>query len=379
MADIRENKSAKKNPYWFQVMVNGKRVTRRGFRTKGDARKALAEVVTELSSDTYIEPNRMTYGDYFVKWLEGRRNIAYSTRQMYDSYFRTHIDPFLGKYQLSKITALIIDDFVNELRGKGLSSEMVKRVYSVVSASLNNAVKKELIPRNVANNIEKPRVKRDERKVWSVAGMTDFLAKSRGESRYWIAVFMAVMTGMRQGEILALKWEDIDFDRKVIHVKRNLQKDGTNFSDLKTEKSRRVISVSEDVLGILREQRHKQRLERVSLGVAYQNNDLVVCSSKGTPARATKVLHAWNVMCEKFKDPSEPDMTFHDLRHMHATIALTSGAVSITEVSRRLGHSNVTTTLNTYSHLLPTQQEKLAEVFDKLISFDVEKEDKRDA
>ena len=358
-------------PFWFQVMVGGKRVTRRGFKTAPEARKARVKLEAELLKGEYIDPARITYGKYFKDWLDGRNNIADSTREMYNSYFKTHIDPFFGKMALSKITALDVQKFIKCLRDKDQSDESVKRIYATVSASLNSAVHMEILIKNVAAKIpkqDKPRVDRKEKEIWKNESIKQMLKDSREATRYWIAVFLAVMTGMRQGEILGLKWSDIDYERNVIHIRRGLRKDRKVFSKLKTTGSRRTISISPLTVWVLQEQFSRVAIEKADLGNAYQENDLVVCTSLGTPAKASKVLHAWNRICEQYKPADEPEMTFHDLRHQSASIMLNEKA-DIRVVSQRLGHSTVQTTLNVYSHLLPNAQAADASNMDSLVGF----------
>ncbi|WEK53342.1 MAG: tyrosine-type recombinase/integrase [Candidatus Cohnella colombiensis] len=366
---IYENENAKVNPFWFQVMVHGKRVTKRGFRTRGEAKKARAALLTELSKGDYIEPSRMTYGAYFKLWLDARRNISESTRDMYWSYFRTHIDDEIGDIPLHRLSALHIESLVNSCRDKGLADETVKRVFSTVNASLNAAEKKDIISKNVANKIEKPTVKRVERPIWKTETIQQFFKDSKGASRYWVAAYIAVMTGMRQGEILGLKWSDIDLKQGLIQVRRNLLKNKGKFDNLKTDKSRRVIAISDQIIKVLEEQKNLNAIEKEQLGDEYQDNDIVVSSSKGTPATATKVIVAWNTMQKKYKPDDEPTITFHDLRHTHASLLLQQG-VHPKVVSERLGHSTITITLDTYSHLMPNMQADAARDLDKLISMD---------
>ncbi|MDR6883042.1 tyrosine-type recombinase/integrase [Bacillus sp. 3255] len=363
---IKFNENAKSNPYWFQVMVNGKRVTRRGFKTITEAKKARAAIITELSKGEYIEPNKMSFGSYFEQWLSGRANIAHSTRKMYESYFRTHINPVLGDIPLSKINATHMEQLIASIREKELGDEMVKRIFATVNASLNAAERKDLISKNAANKIEKPTVKRKERAVWDIDTVREFFQATKNESRYWIAAYLAVMTGMRQGEILALRWSDIDMEKGIIQVRRNLVKNMTIFTGLKTEKSRRTIAISQQIISILEEQRQKNELEKQNPKIKYEDNDLVVCSSKGTPATATKVIHAWKTMQQNYKPESAPTITFHDLRHTHASIMLRQG-VHPKVVSERLGHSTITLTLDTYSHLLPNMQEEAADSLESTI------------
>lgn len=363
---IYEDENAKKNPFWFQVMINGKRVTRRGFRTRGEAKKARAAMTTDLSKGEYVEPAKMLYGAYFTQWLNGRANIEHSTRKMYESYFRTHIDPILGQIPLSKISATNLEELIASIREKELGDEMVKRIFATVNASLNAAEKKDIISKNVADKIEKPTVKRKERAVWDIETVRDFFQSTKDESRYWIAAYIAVMTGLRQGEILALRWSDIDMEKGVIKVRRNLVKNMTIFTGLKTEKSRRTIAISQQIISILHEQKQKNEMEKQNPKVNYEDNDLVVCSSKGTPATATKVIHAWKTMQARYKPAHAPTITFHDLRHTHASIMLKQG-VHPKVISERLGHSTITITLDTYSHLLPNMQEEAAESLEATI------------
>jgi integrase len=370
MATIRQDPDiTNRKSYMFSVMVDGKRAKRRGFKSKKEAEAAMAGIVSQMSKGDYHAPSKETLKVYYERWLKDRTNISESTRDLYRSYLKTHIDPALGHYQLSKLTPQLIQTFVKELKDKGLADETVKRIYSAVHTSLNAAVKMEIINKNVADKIEKPRVIRVERKIWSEHSMRNFIEQTRGKTRYWIAIFLAVMTGMRQGEILGLKWSDIDFDKKVLYVRRGLKKDKTGFTDLKTDKSRRTISLSPTTIRILDQQKSKVLIEKEHLGSEYQDDDLVVCSSKGTPARATKILHAWNRLCEKFKPTEEPHMTFHDLRHQSASLLLNDG-ISIRIVSERLGHSNVSTTMNIYSHLLPDAQQEAALSLDHSIGID---------
>lgn len=368
---IYEDENAKKNPFWFQVMINGKRVTRRGFKTRGEAKKARAILTAELSKDIYIEPNKMPFGIYFEMWLSARGNIAHSTRKMYESYFKTHIDPLLGSIPLSKLTVMHIDQLIASLREKKLGDEMVKRIYATVSASLNAAEKKELITKNVANKIEKPTVERKERLVWDIETVRNFFQATKDESRYWIAAYLAVMTGMRQGEILAIRWSDVDLEKGIIQVRRNLIKNLTIFSGLKTEKSRRTITISKQVIAILEEQKEKSAIEKQNSKVNYEDYDLVVSSSRGTPATATKVIHAWKTMQAKFKPATAPTITFHDLRHTHASILLKQGDHPKV-VSERLGHSTIAITMDTYSHLLPNMQEEASSRLEDTIGLNFE-------
>lgn len=376
--NIYYNEKAKNGkPYWFQLMVNGKRITRRGFRTTTEAKKARAELLADMNRGEYIDPARVTFGEYFEEWLSSRDNIEDTTKNLYESFFSKHINEKLGHIPLSKLSPLDIKKFISQLRTKGLGDETVKRIFNTVSASLNAAETLEIIGRNPASKIPKedrPKVEKKERQIWSNESVKQVLSNSKGSTRYWIAFFVAVMTGMRQGEIFGLKWSDIDFDRNTIHIRRSLRKDTAELKKVKTESSVRVISISPLTAAFLQEHRYIIEAEKKQHGRYYEDNDLVVCSKKGTPARASKVLEIWYTLCDKFKPEHEPRITFHDLRHQSASIMLNERE-DIRVVSKRLGHSTVTTTLNTYSHLLPTGQEAAVLSLDRTIGFEVDNRD----
>ncbi|MGM0882618.1 MAG: tyrosine-type recombinase/integrase [Bacillota bacterium] len=359
-------------PYWFQIMVNGKRVTRRGFRTFTEAKNTRAALMTELNRGEYIDPARTTYGEYFAEWLEGRDNIQDTTKDLYQSFFDRHIKEGLGEMTLSKMTAMDIKKFITNLRKKGLGDESVKRIFATVNASLNHAETMEIIAKNPANKIPKddrPKVERKERQIWSNESVKQVLSNGKGKTRFWIAFFLAIMTGMRQGEILGLKWSDIDFERSLLRVRRSLRKDKVIFKKVKNDSSVRIVALSPLTLAFLEEHRSLIEDEKKMLeakGGKYEDNDLVVCSSLGTPARASKVLAAWYNICDKYKPAHEPRITYHDLRHQSASIMLNERE-DIRVVSQRLGHSNVNTTLRVYSHLLPNAQESAAAALDRVV------------
>lgn len=369
MAKIRENKNAKKNPYWFQVMVNGERVTRRGFSTKTEAKTAMATVISELSKEEYIAPSTTLFKDYIEDWIKNRKNIEETTRELYMSYFNTHIaESDLGKIKLGSIAPLNVQSFVDSLQNeKKLAASTVNRIYSLIKTSLNFAKDMEIVKKNAAMKVEVPKVENVETEVWSVEAVDKFLKETRGKTRFWIAYFLAIMTGLRQGELLGLTWADIDFEKQTISVKRSLRKDKVTTKRVKTTSSKRVIAISESVIEELKFQKERIEMEKGFLGSNYEDNDLVICSSKGTHARASKVLETWKNLCEKHKEPNLPDLTFHDLRHQHASLLLHLNS-NIKLVSARLGHSNTSTTLNIYSHLMPDAQHVVVKGLDELFS-----------
>lgn len=368
---VYKNEKAKgERKWWFQFytgrVVNGvrERITKRGFRTKKEAEKAMVEARAAIHKGEYVEPTKLLFREYLHDWIKTKRNLGEQTLELYESYLRTHIIPVLGHIPLAKMTAHDIELFLDTLHEKGLSASTTKRIFSVVNAALNAAETKDLVPKNVANKVEKPQVsRRRELVVWDPAFVTEFLEKTRNASRYWIAVYLAVMTGMRQGEILGLRWSDIDFEKRNLTIQQTVNRHREIKAGAKTIKSMRSVALSPDTIEVLKEHRKLIMMEQVAHGPAYQNNDLVVCTKFGGPVTQRAIQKVWTSFLKK---TGAPKITFHDLRHTHASLLIKQG-VHIKVISERLGHSSVSITMDTYGHLMPNMQEDAANGLDALM------------
>ncbi|MFD0617852.1 tyrosine-type recombinase/integrase [Paenibacillus sp. GCM10027629] len=379
---VHKDEKAKKNPWFFQFytgeIINGKRerIKKRGFRTKKEADAAMVKAKAEFERGEFVKGKKITVAEYMNSWLDNKQDLNTVTRELYESYLRTHIIPDLGHHPIDKLCSMDIQNFISLLRSKGLAENTVKRIFSVINTALNQAFRMELVRRNVASVVSKPKGERRELKVWDLETINRFLEATQDGSRYSIAMYLALMTGMRQGELLGLRWADIDFDNKTIHVQQSLARDGKTINHtLKSKKSIRSVAISTETVARLKEQRKLIVMEMVKEGEDYQKNDLVICSSKGTPASTRSIMKVWNKFIERLEFPR---ITFHDLRHTHASLLLQQG-VHPKIVSERLGHSSVVITLDTYSHLLPNLQADAADGLDLLIKSgsEREKEDNR--
>lgn len=362
----------KQKMYWYEVELgrdeqgNRIRKKKRGFKRKKDAETAMIEVMDEFNKNgKYNEPSKMLFGEYINSWFDKKKkSVGEQTQILYESIIRVHIVPALGEVPLSKLTAFHIENFIDQLTKSGFAAETVRRIYSVINTSLNAAARLDLVVKNVAAKIEKPKVVRKELKVWEPEYVAEFLEKIKGRSRYYIAIYLAVMTGMRQGEILGLRWSDVDLDAGIVRIQQTLRHDGKKLMPgAKTSKSVRSVAISPETARELREHRVFITQERLKLGDRYQKNDLVVCSSLGTPVSGRGIMKVWNRL---LAENNAPVITFHDLRHTHASLLLKQG-VHIKVVSERLGHSTVSITLDRYSHLLPNMQEEAAKGLDSLL------------
>ncbi|OPA80209.1 hypothetical protein BVG16_05555 [Paenibacillus selenitireducens] len=380
---VYKNRKAKRNP-WYIEFEAGKdpatgqrrRYKKRGYGTKKEAELALAKWRYELAlmeegseqehkgidaalHSAKIDANTtMNFRVYANQWLEYRHHLSDNTRELYQSMLRTHLIPSLGTLSLRRITSSDIQQFVQDLHGKGLSDSTIKRIFSLLHAILQAAVKTELVSRNVAAVVEKPTIRRRPFTVWSLDQIKFFLHRLQEEGgRYAIVFALAILTGMRQGEILGLRWQDIDFDERVIRMQQTLTHRGTSFqSGGKTAKSIRVIALTQETIRWLQAHRREQFAQQ-------PHAELVISKPEGGPL-TPRVLHRlWQQILHQWQLPR---ITFHDLRHTHASILLQQG-VHPKVVSERLGHSSVHMTLNTYSHLLPHLQHDMVEPLDHLL------------
>ena len=185
-----------------------------------------------------------------------------------------------------------------------------------------------------------------------------------GKSRYSIIFLLAVYTGMRQGELLGLRWSDIDFDKSTIHIQQTLSHDGKELRPYtKTKSSIRSVAISSETIAVLKKHRHLIKQEKVFLGTDYKDNDLVICTSLGTPVIPRHINKVWDHLLKQVKVNR---ITFHNLRHTHASLLLKQG-IHPKIVSERLGHSSLQMTLDTYTHLLPNMQEAAAAGLEQML------------
>jgi integrase len=341
-----------------------KRKKQRGFKTKKDAEKALALVEAEVYKGTFFEPSSISLTVHLQDWFKSKRtSVSIQTADTYEAYMRNRIIPYIGHVQLSQLTPALLQNFVNDLKEEGLASSSIKKVYNIIKGSLDYAVNMELIPSNPITKIHLPKDPKKEMSVWEVNEITTFL-KVAIKDRSYPAFQLAISTGMRRGEILGLRWKDVDLEKGMLYIRQTLSKDGKQFlKGAKTEASIRSIKLSNDTIVLLRKQKTVVGKEKLSCGADYVDNDLIICTAKGTPINPENLKRTFQRL---IKEADVPSIRFHDLRHTHATMLLASG-INPKVISERLGHSNIKTTLDIYSHVLPSMQEEAANQIETLL------------
>jgi integrase len=356
---------------WYYVLDLGKnekgirkQKKKRGFKTKKEAEKALIETINAINKGSYIEPSKMTYQEYAKQWFGTKKNsICSQSVKVYENCLRKRIIPKLGQYTLFRVSTILIQSFIDSLKEEGLSNSTIKKYLEIIRNSLEHAVDFNLIPTNPAIKVKLPKSNKKEMTVWNREETNQFLDKAK-EDPCFIVFQLALSTGMRQGEILGLRWKDINLEKGILFIKQTLSQDGKTFiSGAKTKSSIRAINLSGSTLKHLRERRVEIAKEKLGFGPLYQDNDLVGCTQHGTPLNPANIRRSFNRIIQQAELPK---IRFHDLRHTHATLLLAQG-INIKVISERLGHSNIKVTLDTYSHVLPTMQEEVARKLDEIL------------
>ena len=339
-----------------------------GFDTRRDANRALTEILSRLERGTYVEPSKETVAVYLSSWLDAQRaRLRPSTLASYDGNVKAHIIPALGPVPLQRLTAGHLDVLYADLlqngrtdgRG-GLGPRTVRYVHVILKRALSDAVRKSRLVRNPADQADPPSAsasKATALRTWTAAEVRMFLAHVH-DDRLYAAWLMAATTGMRRGELLGLRWRDLDLEAGRAKIVQTLisQASGPAVSQPKTAKGRRSVALDPATVAALKAHRTRQNSERLALGPTYEGRDLVFCREDGSPVWPRSFSRGFDRLAEA---AGLPRIRLHDLRHTHATLAL-EGGVHPLVVSERLGHSKVSITLDTYSHVTPALEEDAA-------------------
>ncbi len=342
-------------------------------KTRQEVSKKITGVIHEIQTGNYIEPALITLGQWLNDWLKGRKpHITESTWQAYEVMIRCHINPNIGGIKLKDLRTRDIQNLLNaklengRVDGKGgLSTRVIKYIYSTLQSALKQAVKERLITHNVADAIELPKQKKQEMKILTKENISVFMETAKNSIHY-PAFLLELSTGLRRGELIGLRWEDIDFHNGILRVKQQIVrcKKGLIISEPKTEKSKRTISLHKGILEKLKEHKKHQNELKLLLGPAYQDNGLVFCTEDGKPLDPRNFVRHFESVLKK---AGLKHIRFHDMRHTFATMALQSGIPAKT-IQEFLGHSTISVTMDTYSHVTPEMQSEAANIIGNILS-----------
>ncbi|HEY4037054.1 MAG TPA: tyrosine-type recombinase/integrase [Ktedonobacteraceae bacterium] len=361
------------------VPENGKRLYFYG-KTKAEALEKLRKAQQEDQKGLLATGPKQKLGDYLVEWLEATHKppmVKPSTYIQYRSVIHRHLVPGLGHVSLRKLTPQHIQAFYAQKIKEGLKPRTIALIHAALHKALENAVKWNLISRNVASLVSLPRAEAHEIHPLTSDEIENLVAAAKG---HWLEpiLILAVTTGMRRGELLALHWNDVDLERGVLHVRHTVNRLGSYGvveHDPKTRSSRRKVVLPNVALSMLKDHRLHQDQIKVKAGDNWKAMNLVFTNDFGDFISVDKLLRHFKALLEK---AGLPHMRFHDLRHSAATILLTMG-VHPKVVQELLGHSTIAMTMDTYSHLLPSMQKDAANKMDSAFQFGDETGEKDEA
>ncbi len=287
-----------------------------------------------------------------------------NTYQQYRSVAHYHLVPALGQIKLQKLTTAMVQAFYAQKQKDGKSSRTIAIIHSVLSSALENAISWDLVTRNVAKSAKHPTVERYEAQTLTMEQASKLLEVARGSQMDAMLLF-ALTTGMRRGEILSLRWADVDFERSVVFVHRTVNRIvGRGFveGEPKTKAGRRRILLPDVSIETLRSHKVAQEQARIKAAERWVERGIVFANTIGGFLSTNLVRRRFR---ELLKNAGLPGIRFHDLRHSAATILFAAG-VQLKVVSERLGHASIATTADIYSHVLPEMQQEVVDKIDVL-------------
>lgn len=352
----RDPKSGKYKYQW--VSVKG---------TKKDAEKRLAEMLHQIDTGTFTKPGKATLADYLEQWLKDycRPNLAPRTAEGYEYIVRCHLVPALGKIRLTQLKPEHLRHLYSDKLSAGLSHRTVRYIHVTLHKALQDAVRLGMLVRNSADAVQPPKVQRREMRAMSESDIHIFLEFAKS-TPYYPLFYVALFTGMRRSELLALRWSDVDLVLCQLSITRalhQLQDGSLMYRQPKTAKGRRLISLSPSTVIVMREHREQQEKMKAALGLPISEDDLVFCGVQGKSLLPNSVSHVWSKLAKR---TGLAGVRLHDARHTHASLMLKQG-IHPKVVQERLGHSSIQITLDTYSHVAPGLQQAAANRFDDIV------------
>ncbi|MDK2894832.1 MAG: integrase [Moorella sp. (in: firmicutes)] len=347
-------------------------------KSKREAEKMLAEFVAEVQKGQYIEPSKLTFAEFVERWIRdyGESNLAPKTLHRYKEILKRACQA-MGHLKIEKIKPLHLLEFYKNLQEDGiredgkpgkLSESTILYHHRVLSSILNDAVDWEVISFNPASKVTPPKVKKKQVPCYDKDQTAALLAALDKEPlKYKVLITLAVATGLRRGELMGLEWQDIDFKNNTIEVhqaSQYLPEKGIFTKDPKNETSNRMIAVPTSVMELLKQYKAQQAEERLKVGDLWQGSNRLFTTWDGQPMHPDTISKWFPKFLRRY---GLPPITFHGLRHTSATLLIAEG-VNLKNVSRRLGHSNISTTGDIYAHALRSVDQEAAEKLDHILT-----------
>ena len=336
-------------------------------KTQAEAREKLKKAIADSDKVDVVKAEQYTVGQWMEVWFENyaKLKVRPSSHQTYRGYLDHHIKPYIGKIPLNKLTSLDLQKLYKKLltggrvdrieskrQPKGLSPKTVRNINQIISSALELAKAQKLILSNPTESCALPKVEHREMKTLTQEQLSAFLQEAKATGVYEM-YYIELATGLRRGELLGLKWKDVDFTNGTIRVQRQVARINGAIVEapLKTKNSYRTVTIGPDAVGILKEQKEKTE------------DEYVFPSPNGGPISPDSVNH---MLQRVLRRAGLPQVRFHDLRHTFATLALQNG-VDIKTVSGMLGHYSAGFTLDTYTHVTTPAQREAANTMGNIL------------
>lgn len=338
---------------------------KKSFKTQREAKAFLTEKQAAIAKGESVESSARTMQELLQFWLDtyARHHVSAKSFQGYEATVRLHVVPDLGRIQIQQLTPARLQAYYSKKIDAGCGPRTVELCHTHISQALKTAVNLGWVATNVADRVTPPRWKPREMETWNADEARRFLGVAP-RSTYGPIWLLALVTGMRKGELLGLRWQDVDFERGVVSVRQTV---GTLRGTLeikrpKTASSRRDITVPRALLDALRQHQARQREQRQQLqargiGDAWQDYDLVFPCAVGKPVHPDNLDRDFTRLVKR---AGVKPIRIHDVRHSYATLAIALGN-PVKVVSESMGHADISTTLRTYAHVVPAQRVQLAE------------------
>jgi len=350
------------------TLADGRRKDFRA-KTQEEARRTLTRLTRERDQGIQLQSDeRLTVAAYLADWLKRQKPRLQASSHLRYTEQMAHVIQALGRTRLLRLTPSHLERLYADLLATGLSNSSVAQLHTTLKGALKDAVRKRILAINPCDAATAPRIDREEMQPLDEQQANAFLIAARGD-RLEALFILALRTGMRKGELLALHWQDVDLKRGTLLVRvslRALGGGGFVFNQPKTKAGRRTITLTSPMIDALKRHRVRQNEERLFLGDAWQDHGLVFPSTIGTPQDAQGLLN--RIFKRTLATAGLPSTTrFHDLRHTCATLLLLRG-IDANTVKDLLGHANITITLGTYGHVLPNMRDRVADMMDTILA-----------
>lgn len=339
-----------------------RRRTRITAASKREVENLVAAAIAKAQTG-FVDARNLRVRDFIDHWLESTApSLRPSTVRRYRDLTRLHIVSMIGDLRLARLTPSDIQRLYANRLSVGLSPSSVRQVHGVLHHALDDAVRWGLLARNVTDAVEPPRRVKSESRTWDARQVAKVLETAIDDDleALWR---LAILTGMRRGEVLGLRWADIDFDAAILSVRRTLSRGATSrleSGEPKTASGRRRIALPQSVLESLRRHRIHQLEHRLSAGPAFEDQDLVFTNPTGGPLHPNSLALRFRQLINR---AGVPPIRFHDLRHTCASLMLSQGEHPKV-VQERLGHADISMTMNLYSHVAVDMQRQAADRLD---------------